>query len=83
MILDRLSLSHLWINKLCVLQDDEPDRVSNMNQVTQIFSQAFIGIGAASSLDPYSGLFARRDPHLVTLTVLNFPVDSTNTVLYI
>lgn len=82
-IVDRLGLSYLWIDQLCVLQDDQSDQLLNANETSRIFSRALLGICAADSTDPYSGLFTGRDPDLMMPTILKLPFGGLEATSYI
>ncbi|CAH0045675.1 unnamed protein product [Clonostachys solani] len=82
-IVDRLGLSYLWIDQLCVLQDDRSDQLLKANETNQIFSQALLGICAVGSTDPYSGLFTGRDPDLIIPTILKSPLTGFEATPYI
>ncbi|CAH0049022.1 unnamed protein product [Clonostachys solani] len=78
-VVKRLGLRHLWIDHLCILQDEPP--LSN-NKIQDILSNSFCGIGATGSTLPSSGLFTKREPHLITPTAFEFPLDAKgNTTL--
>ncbi|CAG9980898.1 unnamed protein product [Clonostachys byssicola] len=82
-IVDRLGLSYLWIDQLCVLQDNQSDQSLNANETSRIFSRALLGICAVGSTDPYSGLFTGRDPDLIIPTILKLPFGGLETTSYI
>ncbi|CAH0022440.1 unnamed protein product [Clonostachys rhizophaga] len=82
-IVDRLGLSYLWIDQLCVLQDDQFDQLLNANETSRIFSRALLGICAVVSTDPYSGLFTGRDPDLMIPTILKLPFGGLEATSYI
>ncbi|VUC22945.1 unnamed protein product [Clonostachys rosea] len=82
-IVDRLGLSYLWIDQLCVLQDDQSDQLLNANEAGRIFSRALLGICALGSKDPYYGLFTGRDPDVMKPTILKLHSDSHDATPYI
>ncbi|GAO18944.1 hypothetical protein UVI_02059260 [Ustilaginoidea virens] len=80
-VVKRLGLAHLWVDCLCVLQDDPNDRLADGNQTHNVFRNSFLSIAASGATSPSSGLFFNRDPALVAPTVFNFPIDGGGTVV--
>ncbi|VUC28479.1 unnamed protein product [Clonostachys rosea] len=78
-VVERLGVRHLWIDYLCVPQDERP---LSSAEIHDIFSNSFCGIGATGSTLPSAGLFAQREPHLIVPTAFEFPLDAEgNTTL--
>ncbi|CAI6101077.1 unnamed protein product [Clonostachys chloroleuca] len=82
-IVSQLGLKHLWIDQLCVLQDDQTDLSMYEDKMIRrkILSNSFCGISAAWSMSPSSGLFVNRDPDLLRPFAFPFPIDSNNTLV--
>jgi hypothetical protein len=59
----QLGLSHIWIERLCVIQDDQADQQAHQDKVLRrdILSNGFCGIGDAGSTSSSSGLFTNFD----------------------
>lgn len=54
---NNLSLQHLWIDALCILQDDELDWERECSLMSGIYSGALINVAASASNDDDGGLW--------------------------
>ncbi|KAG4422840.1 hypothetical protein IFR04_004062 [Cadophora malorum] len=54
-----LGLRYLWIDCLCIIQDDDDDWERECGRMASIFEHSFITISALSAKDSTSGLFHR------------------------
>lgn len=70
----RLGYLYLWIDALCIIQDDTADVQREMSNMGSIYQNADFTIFAANGPDTDSGLFLERDGRL------NKPCDATITV---
>lgn len=75
----RLDITHVWIDRLCTLQDDPDEQIIDMNKRSDVFRNAFLAVGASGTTSATSGMFATRDPALVAPTVFDFPIDAQGT----
>ncbi|KAF1955359.1 HET-domain-containing protein [Byssothecium circinans] len=50
----------LWIDALCIVQDDPAEKLSEAMNTDKIFGNAFVTIAATSSIDASRGLFPPR-----------------------
>ncbi|KAF2828836.1 HET-domain-containing protein [Ophiobolus disseminans] len=57
-----LGISYIWIDTLCIVQDDGADWEEQAAKMGQIFEGAAITIAASLSTDPYHTLFTAREP---------------------
>ncbi|KAK0649829.1 heterokaryon incompatibility protein-domain-containing protein [Cercophora newfieldiana] len=55
-----LGIRHLWIDSLCIIQDDEKDWQHQSTEMTAIYQNAFITIAATASSSSEEGLRIRR-----------------------
>lgn len=55
-ITERLGYRYLWIDALCIVQDDAVHRSAAVSQMDKIYSGASLTIVAASGLDVWAGL---------------------------
>lgn len=60
--LHRLHVRYLWIDSLCIIQDDSEDWAVQSSEMAQIYSGAVMTIAASSAKDGSAGLFAKRSP---------------------
>jgi hypothetical protein len=56
----RFGLRYLWIDVLCIIQDDYEDKHREISRMQDIFSGAYITIAAASAKDCHSGFLHDR-----------------------
>ncbi|KAI0813017.1 heterokaryon incompatibility protein-domain-containing protein [Xylaria sp. FL0064] len=57
-----IGIQYLWIDSLCIIQDDRDDWEYESAQMEQVFSLAYCTIGASSSKSSVQGFFPSRDP---------------------
>ncbi|OAL44100.1 HET-domain-containing protein [Pyrenochaeta sp. DS3sAY3a] len=62
MLVHSIGISYIWIDSLCIIQDDEADWSSEAKHMAQIYSNATIVIAAAYSRDSTQGLFFTERP---------------------
>jgi hypothetical protein len=74
-ILRELSIQYLWIDALCIMQDDEEDWKRESASMSQIFGAAMLTISATASFNADEGLFRERPNALVKGVTL--PLQST------
>lgn len=56
----RLGLKYLWIDCLCIMQDDSADWERESAMMDQVYRNSYLTISASSSEDSYSGCFPKR-----------------------
>jgi hypothetical protein len=52
-----LGLNYVWIDSLCIVQNDTPDWHSEAGNMGTVYTNAALVIAAAGSKDPTEGLF--------------------------
>lgn len=57
----RLGLDFLWIDSLCIIQDDARDWQQQSANMATIYQNAFITLAATNSDGPEGGLYTRED----------------------
>ncbi len=55
-----LGCRYLWIDSLCIVQDDEQDWVEQSASMADIYSQGYLNIAAAAATSPSASLFRDR-----------------------
>ncbi|KAI4633791.1 uncharacterized protein J4E87_000957 [Alternaria ethzedia] len=46
-----LQLPYVWIDALCIIQDDEADKASEVSKMNHIYQNAFLNVGATGAAD--------------------------------
>ena len=57
-----LGVRYLWIDALCILQDDSEDWSSESSKMGQIYKNAICNIAVGGDFHPTTGIFRARDP---------------------
>jgi len=60
-ITKQLRIKYLWVDSLCIVQDDDDDKVQNLPQMRSIYQNALLTISAASAESSNSGFLYKRD----------------------
>ena len=70
----RLSLRYIWIDSLCIVQDDDADWKEQAGQMAHIYENAYLTIAATKSSKGSGGLFSKTpDFELVETGSANHP----------
>ncbi|KAI8629161.1 heterokaryon incompatibility protein-domain-containing protein [Xylariaceae sp. FL1651] len=56
-----LRIRYLWIDSLCIIQDDEEDWAYHVTHMAQIYGNAYITLAAGASADDEGGFFRESD----------------------
>jgi hypothetical protein len=54
----RLGIEYIWIDSLCIIQDNGEDKAREIGQMANVYSNAFLTIAATSASSPLEGLFS-------------------------
>ena len=57
----RLGLRYLWIDALCIIQDSLDDKAQQIEQMHEVYSNAYLTISAANADGCSRGFLAKRD----------------------
>ncbi|KAH6851635.1 heterokaryon incompatibility protein-domain-containing protein [Alternaria alternata] len=73
MLTESLGIEYIWIDSLCIIQDDKNDWANECSRMTSVYMNSFINIGANAARDSRGGLFQQRswksvNPLFVPLT---------------
>lgn len=52
----KLQIKYIWIDSLCIVQDDESDMLQVIDKMDSIYGESILTIVAASGLDAHSGI---------------------------
>ena len=68
-----LGIEYIWIDSLCITQDDDIDWANECSRMTSVYMNSFLNIGANAAGDSRGGLFQQRswksvNPLVVPLT---------------
>jgi hypothetical protein len=55
-----LGIRYLWIDCLCIIQDDLSDWERESANMAKVYSNSYITIAATASVSPHTGLFVQR-----------------------
>lgn len=61
MLTRKLRVRYLWIDCLCIVQDDAKDWETEASLMGQVYSNAYLTISAADSRDSTTGCFPKRE----------------------
>ncbi|KAI3390901.1 hypothetical protein diail_8430 [Diaporthe ilicicola] len=66
-----LGLEYLWVDSICIKQDDEKDWQSESVQMATVYTHAHVTLAAARATDTCTGMFCSRDEeslsHILTI----------------
>ncbi|KAK1751484.1 heterokaryon incompatibility protein-domain-containing protein [Echria macrotheca] len=68
-----LGLSYIWIDSLCIIQDDRDDWETQSTVMGLIYKHAICNIAATWADDGSRGCFSFRDSATITPTAIEFP----------
>ena len=63
----RLQVPYLWIDSLCIIQDDDKDKHCEISAMQQVYSNAFVNLSATSAANGHEGLTSSYELHPRTL----------------
>ena len=79
----KLEIRYLWIDSLCILQDDKNDWEEQAADMASIYQNAYLVLSATKSAGAHEGLFADVD---LTFTPRTVPVampDGGSEIIYV
>ncbi|KAH6659057.1 heterokaryon incompatibility protein-domain-containing protein [Truncatella angustata] len=79
MVARELQLPYLWIDSLCIVQDDKTDWEKEAALMADVYSQAFVVVTTASSPNPETPILGPREDEWLSKT-FNFPASPGVTV---
>lgn len=64
-----LGIDYLWVDSLCIVQDDEVEKMNQIAQMSQIFEGAYITIAASQASSGSDGFLSSVNSHGLTCKV--------------
>ena len=78
-----LDIRYLWIDSLCIIQDDDADWLEHVNTMAEIDSNAFITVAAGASDGAHGGLFKDADPDHAKAMKVSISSEDTTSYVYV
>ena len=76
----RLSTPFIWIDSLCIFQDEmgSASWMQEAGSMDRVYANSYCNIAATGALDSSKGLFFPRNPEILQLPSLKLPADFLN-----
>ncbi|KAI1269030.1 HET-domain-containing protein [Xylariaceae sp. FL1019] len=71
----QLGCRFIWIDSLCIIQDDADDWKREATRMADIYGNAFVTLAAVKSVDSDGGLFSKHDDTKAKLVILRDSYD--------
>ncbi|KAH6669468.1 heterokaryon incompatibility protein-domain-containing protein [Halenospora varia] len=75
-VVRKLGLRYLWVDSLCIIQDDEDDWLREASRMADVYEGAYLTIAASASSDGSGGLFLSREVQ----ELVRLPCEKTDEV---
>ncbi|RTE83031.1 hypothetical protein BHE90_002463 [Fusarium euwallaceae] len=73
----RLGIQYIWIDSLCIVQDDSNEKAQDIAQMGEVYSQAYITLSASSAASATEGFLPNCSiPQPLTLVALRYVNES-------
>ncbi|KAK4233107.1 heterokaryon incompatibility protein-domain-containing protein [Achaetomium macrosporum] len=66
-VTENLKLRYLWVDSLCIVQDDVEDQKREIPAMSEIFETAYVTISAASARTSCDGFLHQRKPEIAVI----------------
>ena len=67
----RLKVRYIWIDSLCIVQDDLSDWFREAAEMHKVYSHSYCNLSASASIDSSEGLFRSRNPQILQNSQVN------------
>lgn len=67
----KLEIRYLWLDALCIIQDDASDWEREAARTAEVYENAFVTIAVNSAFNPMQGIFTARDTALISTSGSN------------
>ncbi|EQB58925.1 heterokaryon incompatibility protein [Colletotrichum gloeosporioides Cg-14] len=82
LVTKRLGIRYIWIDSLCIVQDDARDWAVEASRMASVYANAYLTISAMGATDGHQGLYIntgskpilRRGVHEIKLPGLEYPI---------
>jgi hypothetical protein len=78
----RLTMQYLWIDSLCIIQNDAEDWMINAAQMANIYRNASITLSAAASKGPYDGFYTKIQSQHIAVELPLIAQDAREPKIY-
>ncbi|KAI1778514.1 heterokaryon incompatibility protein-domain-containing protein [Hypoxylon cercidicola] len=78
-----LRIRYLWIDSLCIIQDDEADWANEAAKMAHVYEGSYFTIAATSSKDGGGGLFLGSAPPTSVIFEKNAPVNDEEPICFV
>jgi Heterokaryon incompatibility protein (HET) len=79
MIARTLHIGYLWVDSLCIVQDDEKDWETESAAMTAIYENSFLTIAATDATDTHKGCFMDSPPRAKEVYQVDIPGPDSET----
>ncbi|KAK8074472.1 HET-domain-containing protein [Apiospora hydei] len=76
-----LEIDYIWIDSLCIVQDDDDDWRKEADRMQAVYSGSYVNIAAASATDVYGGCFVKTPSYFRDGVQVKVTVDGTHEFL--
>jgi hypothetical protein len=76
-VTQKLGLRYLWVDRLCIVQDDENDLYEELGKMPSIYSFAYVTISAASAESSTAGFLSKRYDRTVGKEVIRIKIRTS------
>ncbi|KAM0226806.1 hypothetical protein ACHAP5_012310 [Fusarium lateritium] len=80
-ITERLGLSYLWIDSLCIVQDDRQDWQKEASQMSRIYGAAYLTLAASHGPNGDAGVFPSAQDNYQSFLSITHPENNSQHVL--
>lgn len=74
----RLGIRYIWIDSLCIVQDDRADWFREAAQMHKVYSRSHCNISASASVDSSEGLFRQRNQKVLEISQVELCVSDVD-----
>ncbi|KAL8349322.1 hypothetical protein RB601_001904 [Gaeumannomyces tritici] len=57
-----LGINYIWIDSLCILQDSDADKITEIKTMLNVYRQSVLTLAATRAVDSHAGMFVTRSP---------------------